>query len=129
MPKFVIEAGAIELVRGRPIEVEIETGGAITALTKLGLTVWERDKWDATVAKIKETMDFDFPEPIVTNLTVPGYMLLLDFYNAVAYLTLHHDVLGGEVGDKVLGETAVVYPSKLGPLLEAVDKEWWKRKP
>ena len=43
------------------------------------------------------------------------------FYKGVADLTLNHDTLGGEDN-----ETAVVYPSKLGPLLEAVDKEWWK---
>jgi len=45
------------------------------------------------------------------------------FYRAVADLTLNHDTI------HILpdGDYAVVYPSKLGPLLEAVDKEWWKR--
>ena len=43
---------------------------------------------------------------------------LEQFYRAVADLTLRHDVLNGY---------AVVYPSNLGPLLESVNSEWWKR--
>lgn len=53
---------------------------------------------------------------------------LEQFYRSVVDLTLNHDTLGGDMEDKVLGETAVVYPSKLGPVLEAVDPEWWKSK-
>jgi hypothetical protein len=41
------------------------------------------------------------------------------FYCEVARLTLNHDVLA---------DHAVVFPSKLGSVLEEVDKEWWKQK-
>ena len=43
------------------------------------------------------------------------------FYKAVAKLTSDHDHL--EFGDE---GWAVVFPSKLGPELEKIDKEWWK---
>jgi hypothetical protein len=44
------------------------------------------------------------------------------FFREIADLTLNHDVEG------VDGDTAVVYPSKLGKALEKVDPEWWKLK-
>ena len=49
----------------------------------------------------------------------PAYEKLVAFYEAVARLTLNHDVCG---------DHAVVFPSKLGPELEKVDPEWWKPK-
>lgn len=49
--------------------------------------------------------------------TEPTYQQLLEFYQAVVGLTLNHDVLG---------DSAVVLPSKLGPELEKVNKTWWK---
>ena len=39
------------------------------------------------------------------------------FYKAVAQLTFDHDVIG---------DSAVVFPSKLGEELERVDPEWYK---
>jgi hypothetical protein len=47
------------------------------------------------------------------------YVKLKEFYKIVAKLTLNHDELN---------DSAVVYPSKLGPELEKIDKEWWKFK-
>ena len=44
------------------------------------------------------------------------------FYKAVARLTLDHDHI--EISDDE--GFAVVFPSKLGPELEKIDKEWWK---
>lgn len=38
------------------------------------------------------------------------------FFRAVGQLTLNHDVLGN---------SAVVYPRKLGPLLEEIDPKWY----
>jgi hypothetical protein len=38
------------------------------------------------------------------------------FYRAVAELTVNHDVIG---------DSAVVFPSKLGKELEKVDPEWY----
>lgn len=46
---------------------------------------------------------------------------LREFYRAVARLTLDHDHI--ETADDGY---AVVFPSKLGPELEKIDKEWWK---
>ena len=40
------------------------------------------------------------------------------FYAEVAKLTLRHDVLE---------DNAVVYPSKLGPLLETIDPLWYRK--
>lgn len=40
---------------------------------------------------------------------------LEEFFREVAELTLNHDVLG---------DSAVVYPNKLGKALEKVDSEW-----
>lgn len=48
----------------------------------------------------------------------PEIEKLRKFFLAVCDLTLNHDVMQGN---------AVVYPAKLGPLLEAVDQEWWTR--
>jgi hypothetical protein len=44
------------------------------------------------------------------------------FYKAVAHLTSNHDHI--EISDDE--GYAVVFPSKLGPELEKIDKEWWK---
>lgn len=44
------------------------------------------------------------------------------FYKAVARLTLNHDVVNSTDGN----EYASVAPSKLGPLLETIDPEWWR---
>jgi hypothetical protein len=44
------------------------------------------------------------------------------FYKAVAHLTTNHDHI--EISDDE--GYAVVFPSKLGPELEKIDKEWWK---
>lgn len=44
------------------------------------------------------------------------------FYKAVARLTTNHDHI--EISDDE--GYAVVFPSKLGPELEKIDKEWWK---
>lgn len=48
------------------------------------------------------------------------YVKLKSFYRAVADLTLNHDI--------ILDEYATVRPSKLGPELEKINKEWWKLK-
>ena len=40
------------------------------------------------------------------------------FYTEVAKLTLRHDVLK---------DNAVVYPSKLGPVLETIDPLWYRK--
>ena len=45
--------------------------------------------------------------------------LLEEFFRRVSVLTVDHDVLD---------DNAVVYPSKLGPLLEKVDPQWYKIK-
>ena len=42
------------------------------------------------------------------------------FFQEVAQLTLNHDVLG---------DSAVVFPSKLGKALVKVDEQWWTCKP
>lgn len=44
---------------------------------------------------------------------------LEEFFREVAKLTSDHDVLG---------DSAVVYPSKLGKALEKVDENWWRSK-
>jgi len=53
------------------------------------------------------------------------------FYKAVAKLTLNHDQISVVVGytdrEEITHDYAVVYPSKLGPLLEEIDKDWWKQ--
>jgi len=41
---------------------------------------------------------------------------LKKFFRDVAHLTINHDVLS---------DSAVVYPSRLGPVLEDVDPQWW----
>lgn len=43
--------------------------------------------------------------------------VLEQFFKEVSILTLKHDVLS---------DSAVVYPSKLCPVLEKVDPEWWR---
>lgn len=62
--------------------------------------------------------DFDAEMVLVDASVLDRKEKLEKFFAEVAHLTLNHD----EVGDH-----AVVFPSKLGPLLEQVDKEWWKR--
>lgn len=47
----------------------------------------------------------------------PTYEQLEAFYREVAKLTLNHDVQG---------DSAVVFPSKLGDALERVSPNWWK---
>jgi hypothetical protein len=42
---------------------------------------------------------------------------LRSFYKEVAWRTSNHDVLE---------DCAVVYPDKLGPILEKIDPEWWR---
>lgn len=46
------------------------------------------------------------------------FQKLKDFYKEVSDLTLNHDVLN---------DNAVVYPNKLGNILEKVNKEWYKQ--
>ena len=43
--------------------------------------------------------------------------LLRTFFKEVSELTLNHDVLE---------DHAVVYPCNLGPVLEKINKQWWK---
>lgn len=43
---------------------------------------------------------------------------LEQFFKEVSILTMFHDVCG---------DNAVVFPSKLGPALEKVDPEWYKK--
>jgi len=45
------------------------------------------------------------------------------FYDSVAALTLRHDVIECVDGN----EYASVAPSRLGPLLETVDPEWYRK--
>ena len=45
------------------------------------------------------------------------------FYKEVAKLTLRHDVIESTNGN----EYASVAPSNLGPLLETIDSEWWRK--
>jgi hypothetical protein len=54
----------------------------------------------------------------------PSYAQLLEFYHTVAGLTLNHDSLSDHDHNV---DIAVVYPSKLGPALEKVDPEWWRK--
>lgn len=45
-----------------------------------------------------------------------SYRKLYRFYRTVAEMTVNHDVLG---------DSAVVYPSKLGPELEKINPRWY----
>jgi len=68
-----------------------------------GIVMVEEDKKDVVLSQLdKDTIELE---------------KLRTFYKDVALLTIDHDVLH---------DSAVVYPSKLGPVLEKVDKEWWK---
>jgi hypothetical protein len=67
---------------------------------------------------MQEKQDAHFDDEMA--LTDADRLVKLErFYREVARLTLNHDVLA---------DHAVVFPSKLGPVLEEVDKEWWKQK-
>jgi hypothetical protein len=54
---------------------------------------------------------------VISNEDAVLFQKLKDFYKEVCKLTLHHDILN---------DSAVVYPSKLGPMLEKVDQQWYK---
>jgi hypothetical protein len=54
---------------------------------------------------------------VISNEDALLFENLKKMYKEVCVLTAKHDVLN---------ESAVVYPSKLGPILEKVDKEWYK---
>jgi hypothetical protein len=60
-------------------------------------------------------MDGNFT--VISNEEAKLFEKLKTMYFEVCQLTLNHDVLN---------DTAVVYPNKLGPILEKVDKEWYK---
>ena len=53
---------------------------------------------------------------VISNEEAVLFRQLKEMYREVCDLTLNHDVLN---------DTAVVYPSKLGPVLEKVNKEWY----
>lgn len=54
---------------------------------------------------------------VISNEEAVLFRQLKEMYREVCDLTLNHDVLN---------DTAVVYPSKLGPVLEKVDQQWYK---
>ena len=54
---------------------------------------------------------------VISNEDARLFEKLKKMYAEVCELTLHHDVLN---------DHAVVYPNKLGPVLEKVDEEWYK---
>lgn len=71
---------------------------------------------------------------IISNAEYAEFIKLREFYKQVALLTLNHDVLYLEKQEEVVdggvilsGGAAVVYPSKLGPLLEKIDPEWYMK--
>ena len=53
---------------------------------------------------------------VISNEEAVLFRKLKEMYKEVCNLTLNHDVLN---------DTAVVHPSKLGPVLEKVNKEWY----
>lgn len=55
---------------------------------------------------------------VISNEDARLFEKLKKMYREVSDLTLHHDVLN---------DTAVVYPNKLGSVLEKVDNEWYKQ--
>ena len=54
---------------------------------------------------------------VITNEEAQLFSKLKNMYEEVSDLTINHDVLY---------DNAVVYPSKLGLVLEKVDKYWYK---
>ena len=60
-------------------------------------------------------MDGNFT--VISNEEAVLFRKLKEMYKEVCSLTVNHDVLN---------DTAVVYPSKLGPVLEKVDQYWYK---
>lgn len=54
---------------------------------------------------------------VISNEEALLFHKLKEMYREVCNLTLNHDVLN---------DAAVVYPSKLGPVLEKVDQQWYK---
>lgn len=59
-------------------------------------------------------MDGNFT--VISNEEAQLFEKLKTMYHEVCQLTLNHDVLN---------DTAVVYPSNLGPILEKIDKKWY----
>ena len=59
-------------------------------------------------------MDGNFT--VISNEEAQLFQKLKDFYWEVCNLTVNHDVEN---------DCAVVYPSKLGPILEKINKEWY----
>jgi hypothetical protein len=54
---------------------------------------------------------------VISNEEAKLFEKLKTMYHEVCQLTLNHDVLN---------DTAVVYPNKLGPVLEKVNDQWYK---
>lgn len=61
------------------------------------------------------SMDGNFT--VITNEETVLFRKLKEMYKEVCDLTVNHDVLN---------DHAVVYPSKLGPVLEKVEQYWYK---
>jgi hypothetical protein len=59
-------------------------------------------------------MDGNFT--VISNEEAQLFEKLKLMYFEVCQLTLNHDVIN---------DTAVVYPNKLGPVLEKIDDEWY----
>ena len=59
-------------------------------------------------------MDGNFT--VINNEEAKLFEKLKTMYFEVCQLTLNHDVLN---------DTAVVYPSNLGPVLEKIDRKWY----
>jgi hypothetical protein len=53
---------------------------------------------------------------VISNEEAVLFQKLKDMYLEVCDLTVNHDVIN---------DHAVVYPSKLGPVLEKIDKKWY----
>ncbi len=54
---------------------------------------------------------------VISNEEAQLFEKLKTMYHEVCQLTLNHDVLN---------DTAVVYPNKLGPVLEKINDQWYK---
>jgi hypothetical protein len=61
-------------------------------------------------------MDGNFT--VISNEDAILFQKLKEFYQEVCDLTINHDVLN---------DHGVVYPNKLGNILEKVNKEWYKQ--
>jgi len=59
-------------------------------------------------------MDGNFT--VISNEDAVLFQKLKEFYQEVCDLTINHDVLN---------DHAVVYPDKLGPVLEKIDRKWY----